>query len=564
MGAMSEIALDCELRRRENDAEQQQPQKPKKTKRQRKYERYDNIEIIEFAKTVAATPNFANSNKQVYMFNSEKKPVLLRCFKQRAEADFDAINTIHFAKNHNYYITINSFVGHLRRAEYLFSFDNVVIDIDNHGTQDWQELDYQIDKLLYLLDNDYEGEFPEVNVVRTGRGVQLWIGLVSFAASLRFIYDWICQYFCDKIDTIIKENNLQLEVDYKASKDVCRVMRLPYTYNQARYGYKARFEHRTDIRYVFQDLLAEFPIMQTKKDSKKRKQNQKDKSGNTKGKNDKYKTQQLSEDEKAQNIAAYRGLNCKRLNFIYQLVSKYEGDLEGYRHNILFLAYNSAVQLNRDNAADKLKALNDKFVEPIPDDEVTAIIDYIDQYGYAMIKNTTFLNWLNAKTEERMQYIGESSRDAERKAARERKEQRNKRIDELKADGKSCAEIAAEVGCSTKTVQRKTKQNKPSKADRDRHIIELKADGLSVRDIAAEVGCSPTTVQTVCKRAAAETAAPAQTKITAVQPQRREYNAAQAVQPQTVNPANPWQPVPKQDWSVTVQVLRELQRKGEI
>lgn len=560
MGAMSEIALDCELRRRENDAEQQQPQKPKKPKRQRTYKRYNNKSIIEFAQTVAATPNFANSNKQVYMFNSAKKPVLLRCFKQRTADDFDAINTIHFAKNHNYYITINSFVGHLRRAEYLFSFDNVVIDIDNHGTQDWQELDYNIDKLLYLLDNDYEGEFPECNVVRTGRGVQLWIGLVSFAAPLRFIYGWLCQYFCDMINAIIKENSLKLDVDYKASKDVCRVMRLPYTYNQARYGFKAKYEHRTDVRYEYQELLAEFPIIQTEKDTTKRKQGQKGKSEKTKG--NKYKTEQLSDEEKAQNIAAYRGLNCKRLNFIYELVSKYEGDLEGYRHNILFLAYNSAVQLNRDNAADKLRALNDKFVEPIPDDEVTAIIDYIDQYGYAMIKNTTFLNWLNAKTEERMQYIGDSNRDLERKAARERKEKRNERIAELKADGKSCAEIAAEVGCSLSTVKRKTKS---SKADRDRRIAELKADGLSVRDIAAQVGCSKNTVQTVCKRAATETAAPAQPKTVAPAQappravQHREHSAAQTVQPE-----NPWQPVPKQDWSVTVQVLRELQRKGEI
>ena len=67
----------------------------------------------------------------------------------------------------------------------LFSIDNIVIDLDVHDA-DWTlkkyatELDYYTDKLIYIITNDYNGQFPEFNAVRSGRGVQLWIGLVSF------------------------------------------------------------------------------------------------------------------------------------------------------------------------------------------------------------------------------------------------------------------------------------------------------------------------------------------------------------------------------------------------
>ena len=467
---------------------------------QTKAETRDNGKIEAFVQGILAAPSFADSFKQIYCRTTNGKFRRIGYFKQNGELVI--INKRYFAKNKDYYITKNSFfVPNNRGTDYLFSFDNVVFDLDAHDKNNYAELDYEINKLLWLLDNDYQGKFPEVNVVRSGRGVHLWLRLESFSAKLKFIYDWICRYFCDKLSEIIKENGIKLTVDYTASTDASRIMRLPYTYNQERRGYLAQYEHRTDKLYTFQDLLAEFPIEQEHKS--------------------KVHVAAAQSDEET---ARYIGLNRKRLNYIQQLISAYGGECSGRRDKILFLAYNAAVQLmERSEARELIEELNESFTAPLRATELETIVKYIDDKGYLRLKNETFLEWLELSTEERMQYIGSSTRDLQRRAAKKKKADRNRHIAELRAAGKSIRAIATEIGCSDKTVQTVLK-NAVKNTDQDsKHKATSETD----------------TVQTENEAVQAETTSTVQTAELPKRSRRKEStgsNGVRAIQPSRATP----------------------------
>ena len=84
-----------------------------------------------------------------------------------------------------------------------------------------------------------------------------------------------------------------------------------------------------------------------------------------------------------------------------------------------------------------------------------------------------------------------TQRELDRKAARERKAERDKEILRLRNKGLTQQEIAEQVGCSLRTVKSKTRVDK---TERDRRIKELRKEGLSLRKIAKKINCSVNTV----------------------------------------------------------------------
>ena len=510
MGAMAELALEHRYQEREPYI----PPTDKPPKRKRQYEQQDNSDILAFIDIISASAPFAYRSeaeqggcrhicvKTVGKDDNGKIVDKMRrivFFHQRCADTEKRVGSIRFAQSHDYYISKNSVYADRRTKEALFSYDNIVIDLDIHDNNKslkWYDdnLDFLIDKLIYLLTEEYKGKFPAFNVVRSGRGCQLWIGLDSFSArveAFRRRYTAVCDYFCHFLDEVLEDNDLTMfEVDYGASTDATRLARIPYTYNQHRYnerthkGYQARFDHLTDYRYDL-DEIQDFILSPTKKPRK----------------------------AKITQNGNFTPLNIKRMRFIEGIVKHTEGDCEGRREVIAWLYYNALVQTTELTIAEQmLRQLNKSFKTALDEAQIRAIIaeferkrknigkDGKDGYietGYYTIGSKKWLDTMQATTDERLQYVGATSRELDRKAARAKKADRDRRIEELTEQGVSCEDIAAEVGCSTKTVQRKTKQNKPSKAERDRRIIELRKDGLSVRDIAAEVGCSKNTVTAV-------------------------------------------------------------------
>ena len=521
MGAMSSLALDSLYSEREPYIPpSREPQK--KPKRKRQYEQQDNSDILAFIDIISASPAFAYRSeaeqggcrhicvKTVGKDENGKivdKMKRLRFFRQRCDETQAAVGSIRFAQSHDYYISKNSVYADRRTKEALFSYDNIVIDLDIHDNNKslkWYDdnLDFLIDKLIYLLTEEYKGKFPAFNVVRSGRGVQLWIGLESFSArveAFRRRYTAVCDYFCHFLDEVLEDNDLTMfEVDYGASTDATRLARIPYTYNQHRYnerthkGYQARFDHLTDYRYDL-DEIQDFILSPTKKPRK----------------------------AKITQNSNFTALNIKRMRFIEDIVKRNAGYCEGRREVMAWLYYNALIQTTEQETAEEmLYQLNELFEPSLSGTQISAIIDEFDrkgknigkvgkdgyiETGYYTIGSAKFLDTIQATTDERLQYVGATSRELDRKAARAKKADRDRRIAELTEQGMSCKDIADEVGCSVSTVQRKTAKDKPSKADRDHRIIKLKAEGLSVRDIASTVGCSKNTVTAVLAKQAETT-----------------------------------------------------------
>lgn len=392
-----------------------------------------NTDLQDFFATIAPSANFAFGAKQIWTFNNGY-PRLVKFF--RLDETEQTADNLFFRKDKDYYITKNSFIADKRDSDCLFSLDNIAIDIDKHTGTDYSEIDYEIDRLIYILDNDYQGKFPQFNIVRTGRGVHLWIRLESFAATqwIKVLYSAICGYFCDLITEIIEENNIQLKVDRTPSIDATRMLRIPSTYNQARKGFKALWEHRTDRVYSIQELMQEFPIDLHKS-------------------NKKPKTKQNAT-EKDINEANYKAMHIKRTSFIEKLITDSNGNCNGKRDKLLFVWYNHAIKImDTQTAIKKLHKLNESFTEPLREAEIKNIIVSRERYGHRHIKTATFFDLCECTLKQRMEYTSNSQRELEREEARKRKSQRNAEICSLKAQGLSIRKIAQTVGCSPTTVQ---------------------------------------------------------------------------------------------------------------
>jgi len=510
LGAMAELALELSYQEREPFV----PLTGEIPKRKRTYKQQDNGDIMAFLSIISATPDFAYRSqwaqggcRHVYVRTQGKnengeivdKFRKIVHFHQGCTETTERVGSVKFRQSHDYYISKNSFFADKRTKSALFSYDNIVIDLDVHGwnlSRYEKDLDYQINKLIYLLQNEYEGKFPAFNAVRSGRGCQLWIGLESFSAlveAFRRRYTAVCDYFCTFLKAVIEDNNLDLEVDYGASTDATRLARIPYTYNQHRYnkrthkGYITQFEHLTDYRYSL-DEIQEFIISPEKKPRKR---------------------------ERVNPTGDFTALNIKRVRFIEKITERTDGQCVGRRENLAFFYYNALIQIGEQTTAEqKLRKLNEHFTEPLPESQIKAIIAEFKrkgenigktltggyaETGYYAISTDKFLKSIQATENERFEYVGATSRELDRKAARAKKAERDRRIEELTEQGMSYKDIADEIGCSESTVRRKDIA-KQSKADRDAQIMKLKAQGLSTRDIATVVGCSKNTVTATLKR----------------------------------------------------------------
>ncbi len=501
----------------------------------------NNQEILDFLKTIESTPDFAYRSdiepggcKQIWVrttyADDHGKPqdryVKLVHFYQNCNDMQNCNNmvnragTVTFQHSCDYYTTKNSFFGGFRRNDQLFSFDNIVIDIDVHGRPlEWyeKELDWEIDRLVFTLQTDYT--FPVFNMVRSGRGVQLWIALESFSArvpALEKRYTTICDHLCNIVDDAIQAIGSPLSIDRAATKNPSGLVRIPYTANQKRYNpktqkdYYATFNCRTDRRYSIDELLDYIPT-NTNKPAKK------------------------SEPAKFKKINATDnpfeyGINMKRIMFLRQIVQDRVGDCEGRRELLAWAYYNALVQVMEITDADKeLHSFNSNFYEPLSTSEIDAIIMEFERKrdnigapipsmhngmrepGYYIMTSETFLEKISATDDEIAMFSKLGAKERERQKKRDAKELRNARIREMRRNGATLKAIAEEVSCTERTVRTVLQQQnsqKPDKETRNRAILTLHNDGKSVREIATLVGCSPSTVQTIIKESESEKTKP--------------------------------------------------------
>lgn len=465
---------------------------------------YKNAEqIYQFCVQTAVKKNdtfdYTSGYKHIYCHNKTKDVFHQLCFYTQRELgkdekdiqSFDVIKTISFRKNTNYYITKNSFIRDIRRTEYLFSFDNIVIDVDNHSenaTKEMtvEEISIEVDKLIKCL--DVTEDFLRFSYIRTGRGVHIWIRLESFSArtsKLQKLYDIFCEKLCDIVERVVAENHINLQVDRGASTDKTRLVRLPYTYNtkaKKRNGkcFKTKYSEHTARKYSLDELCAFFDIQ---KKTEKPKQ---------------LITETVKPRPQLNTDTDYVGLYIKRLHYLENIVKR-DNNCTSRRNNLLFCYYATCVKIYPQQQAQELVfRLNNAFSDPLKHSDVQATIRSVDNNNYTKLSISKFFALINATKEEIALYDTFSKRRRERKKAREEKDKRNQTIKELSKE-MTVREIATQLDCSIETVCKysDSEYNKPVDYEK---ILELYKKGLKQKDIAKKLECSEGVVSKALKQ----------------------------------------------------------------
>ena len=458
-------------------------QSQKTEKKKRYYKKRDNENIIRFLQHIQASPNFANSFK-VLKAKGQSGFKTIVFYKQNEGCEI--INNVYFGKR-NYYITKNSYTGNYTRGENLFSLDNIVIDIDNHNISA-KEVDREVERLLYFLDTDYDGKMPEYGITRTGRGLQLWIGLESMAATPKLIYRYeqLSAFFCKFLSEVIQNYDINLAVDVPASTRVNGFVRLPETINMNRKGnYKISYERFPLIKYQWQELLEEYTDIQLTSSNS---------NSNKYIKSTKQKRQ--SHFQKINSESDYTPFVLKQIRFIKKLVELNKGNVDGRREMLLFHFCNATMKVYDAGTAEKMtKELNQMFSTPLNEAELRCAVKSPQKkcYNYSKVR---FLADICANDDEKkLYYESTENRTEERQKARERKIQRNQKIIQLKEQGMLQKTIAEEVGCNPDTVGAVLKEyNENGRVKRDKQIITLYQKGMKVGEIAKRIGYSQTVI----------------------------------------------------------------------
>ncbi|MGN1043216.1 MAG: helix-turn-helix domain-containing protein [Acutalibacteraceae bacterium] len=330
-------------------------------------------------------------------------------------------------KNCNYYITSNSFYADRRGTEYLFSADNFVFDLDNHNPNiSAYDLARKVNRLLSVLDTPkYNDKFPyPTATIITGRGVQLWVHIESISSKLLFLWKLTANNFCDILEQICKEENIDLIVDRTSSCNASGLFRLPFTYNTNSDKYIDEIDVSVhNVSYKIDDLIERFNLVQNSVHSDEKNNNS------------------VSDDD-------YKPLHFKRIKYIEDYVKFHNFDVVGHRNAIIFLYYNACVQvMERSSALELTEKLNKSFKNQYSESEFKTVVAAVDKHIYKFT-NKTFFEILGLSEEEQERY-----REMSTYKPKIDKAERNKKIFQLAIQRKTCQQIADEVGCSIRTVK---------------------------------------------------------------------------------------------------------------
>ena len=375
----------------------------------------------------------------------------------------DKIKKLNIIQSNNYYITANTTKRYRGRSEKnLFSINNIVLDFDIHSRMNQHDREEMIEDFIWYLKRDLftarDGTgIPMPNVIHyTGRGVQLWWHLQETSAKLDFLYKKVVGLMLDRIEECLEEYpQLQeaIEIDRVASKNIIGLYRLFDTYNShTRTKTETEILHgeSTDLNSLFNLLNpveqnpSEIAIIAPEPSKEP----------------EAHKPTSIKKDRKKRSTRPknYTGLHRKRLFIIQNLVEQDAVDV-GKRDIILFLAYNSAIQIMPINEAKLVcKNLNEQFATPLKS------IDYIykefdDGVPYHF-KNNTFYEWLDISPDSQI-YFENAYADHRQKPKSEirqhNKEQRNSKKQQAKQmllDGCSYKEIEETTGLSHSSIYR--------------------------------------------------------------------------------------------------------------
>lgn len=413
------------------------------------------------------------------------------------------IDIISSSKNKkNVYITNNTFKTFRGRTENdnegekagLFSYNNIVIDIDCHDKNISSSQNYTImHSLSLILEEELKDKIPMFNIIHfTGRGIQLWWCFEQVSTKLKFFYRTAMYGLVEEINRILNLDKCSefscVHIDGTTTKEN-GYFRLFDTYNTHASKYSMSVIKNENI-YKLQEL---FDSVSDNLDfSKKIKIN--------------------NENKEVPVWTQFNIQNRKRMNLIESLVRDRTKSV-GSRDNYLFIYYNCARGIyGSDLAQKKANYLNDSFDTPLSKNEVSNIFKEVDARYKSenpyFFKNSTIIEWFNITEEEQEKYnfkpaglgdfngserIQNRTRDEERRIRREIKEYR---IINLYVSGMTQEEVSKELGCSRPTVSKLLKKHNISrKQENIRNIQLLKADGCIQTEVSNLLGLGIATVK---------------------------------------------------------------------
>ena len=147
------------------------------------------------------------------------------------------LKEMHISQQLDYYLTANTVIAGKRQNEFLFSLNNIVIDIDCHGENlTPKKVSALVEAVIWRAKRDYWNEttFPQPNsIVRTGRGVQFWWAIKPCAAATIRYYTQIRSVFLHFLSEMVSKHEelKDLMLDASPSNNNVGYFRLPGTYN---------------------------------------------------------------------------------------------------------------------------------------------------------------------------------------------------------------------------------------------------------------------------------------------------------------------------------------------
>lgn len=331
----------------------------------------------------------------------------------------------------DYYITANTFTTTSRTGA-LLAYNNLVIDIDAHAsdlTQQQAEVDAELHDIVFRINRDI---MPPTVTHYTGRGVQLWFNIEQIPAKCYRLYNTASDALINAVQAVIDDNCYNhIDLDTTASKRPTGLYRLPYTINQ-----KTKRRTHAEIQPTCYTIHSIIDALKAHTVSKA--------------------TATPNKPPIKRADSNYINLHKARLNVLQALLSRQR--IKGKRNTILFLYYNSLIQLyDTEPARRKLNALNKQLFEPLKQTEVNAIVKCLDnKSSYYNITKQRFCDMLSITDA----FYSEHSnpRTAERKRKADAKQIRRGLI---MSDIVACMrykDIAERHGVSVRTVNNIAKE----------------------------------------------------------------------------------------------------------
>lgn len=365
---------------------------------------------------------------------------------------------------YNSYVTYNGFSSsNWRTSKYTREINGIFLDLDDHSHSN-KNTSTKIVQTLMLLEDAYSNnEIPRPTmIVNSGRGIHVY-----------YIYDKSISMFCkdgskndklinghtrfqklifDKYRSLLEPHKHLLSLDEK-TKDLSRVVRVPGTWN-TKSNSMAKI-YMADGPYLQLESYCEYDpsIVLLNLEEIKNLNEQK----------------KIKKRAKVFSHSDFTPINRCRMNFCEKFIQAHGGACDGFRHVLILVYLNAALQMMEKSSAKALAlSLNEMFVDdsgaphPLKESEIKSTIRCIlnAKDGFYKMSNAYICDQLSISIDKYAKYAYENKEVKKERKSRVlakdktllRKETRNNSIIQFHLDGLTYREISEKIGCSVRTV----------------------------------------------------------------------------------------------------------------